>query len=74
MFWIARRELSKKYNFPLINRFVFTGETPNPWRCECCARNKQRIKADKEPVKEEDSVRCLDIQFPQCCRKCGCDF
>lgn len=54
--------------FPLIRRFVYTGEPINPYRCECCATKKQR--AGLATIREYADV---DVK-PEICRKCAVDF
>lgn len=55
-------------SFPLIRRFVFTGEPLNPYRCECCATKKQRKALATVRTYAETDVK------PEVCRKCSVDF
>lgn len=59
---------SGNQNFPLIEKFVLTGEPINPWRCECCLTQAQRRNIN--PVVAD----LRDVGLPGCCRKCGVDF
>jgi hypothetical protein len=55
-------------NFPLIEKFILTGEATNPWRCEGCVTQAQRRKIN--PTVSD----LRDVTMPGCCRKCGMDF
>jgi hypothetical protein len=62
------RPVRSLQQFPLIRKFVYTGEPMNPYRCECCATKQQR--------KALGNVKAYgDVQDkPEICRKCAVEF
>jgi hypothetical protein len=70
MAMITIKRPEARYNFPLVDRFIHTGEPLNPWRCDCCATATQRSKA----VEYRQLYELGDIEYPECCRKCGLDY
>lgn len=63
--WYKRHVSGARVEFPLITRFLYTGEEINPWRCESCATKEQRRQADRLPTST------ASLSATTCCGKCG---
>jgi hypothetical protein len=59
-----KRHIRGVTNQPGVRRFVYTGESLNPWRCELCYRKSSKVTVDTLP----------SVNPPYCCNKCGLEF